>query len=381
MKKMLLAVLIAALAISPATALAAGEENGGAPGFFGEQADAAGVGRLEKAVPEAAGEILGDMKVADALDAEGAVSRLVSGVISRLRGIVASSLKSAAAVVSAAMLSGVFSAAFPGKGGNYARLAGVLAISAVSVSGVNAFIGMGGGVMDELAMFSKALLPCLAAASAAGGAITSAAVKYSATVMFLDFAISVMRSVIMPLIYAYAALSSAEAAVSAAGGGAPGADALAGASSLVKWLAKTALTCVALAFLTYTSLTGVIASASDAVAVRAAKVAMSTALPVVGGILADAADTVMSGAILLRNAVGVFGFLAVAAVCAAPFIKLGVNYMLYKAAGGLAGAVADKSASKLIDAFGAALGLTLGMTGVTAVMLFVSIVSAIKAAT
>ncbi|MDR2615548.1 MAG: stage III sporulation protein AE, partial [Oscillospiraceae bacterium] len=184
----------------------------------------------------------------------------------------------------------------------------------------------------------------------------------------------------MPLIYGYAALSVAEAAV-AASGGTGGTEALAGASSLLKWLAKTGLTCFVLAFLVYTSLTGVIASATDAVAVRAAKVAMSTALPVVGGILADAADTVMSGAALLRNAVGVFGFLVASAVCAAPFLKLGLNYMLYKAAGGLAGTVADKSAAKLIDAFGAAFGLTLAMTGVTAVMLFVAIVSMIKAVT
>jgi stage III sporulation protein AE len=187
-----------------------------------------------------------------------------------------------------------------------------------------------------------------------------------------------MRSLIMPLIYAYAAVSVAEAAVSAAGG-VTGADALAGVSALIKWLAKTALTCFVLAFIVYTSLTGVIASASDAVAVRAAKVTISTVLPVVGGILADAADTVMSGAALLRNAIGVFGALVAAAVCAVPFIKLGANYILYRAAGGLSGAAADKSVTKLIDAFGAAFGLTLGMTGVTAIMLFVSIVSTIKA--
>ncbi|MDR0446645.1 MAG: stage III sporulation protein AE [Oscillospiraceae bacterium] len=345
-----------------------------------EQSDAIGVQRVEQAAPESAGEILGDMRVTDALQVESAIARLVSGVAARLRGIISPALAGAAAVVAAALMSGIFTAAFPEKGGNYARLAAVLAISVVSVSGVNTFIGMGDGVLRDLNMFSKALLPCLAAASAAGGALTSAAVKYSAAVMLLDFSIGAMRTVIMPLIYAYAAVSVAEAVVSAAGaGGASGVDALAGASAMIKWLAKTALTCFVLAFVAYISLTGVIASASDAVTIRAAKVAMSTVLPVVGSILADAADTVMSGAALLRNAVGVFGVLAAAAVCAVPFIRLGMSYMLFKVAGGLSGAAADKSVTKLIDAFGSAFGLTLGMTGSAAVMLFISIVSAIKA--
>ncbi|MDR3277581.1 MAG: stage III sporulation protein AE, partial [Oscillospiraceae bacterium] len=85
------------------------------------------------------------------------------------------------------------------------------------------------------------------------------------------------------------------------------------------------------------------------------------------------------GAAMLRNAVGIFGLLAVAATCAVPFLKLGANYLLFKAAGGLAEAVADARVSKLISAVGTAMGLVLGMAGVSAVMLFVSIVAVIKA--
>ncbi|MDR3210004.1 MAG: stage III sporulation protein AE [Oscillospiraceae bacterium] len=337
-----------------------------------EQSDALGTDELSRALPDEAGDILGNLSVTDAMDAERGIEHLVSGVVSRLRGIFTGALRSAAAVVLAAMLSGLFAAAFPERNGNYATLAAVLAVSAISLASVNTFIGMSVGVLDDLETFSKMLLPTLTAAATASGALTSAGIRYAATVLFLDVLMSLMRSVIMPLIYAFAALSVAEAAV--------GGDALAGAASLVKWLSKVLLSGFVLAFVAYVSLTGVIASAADAVAVRAAKVTISTVLPVVGSILADAADTVLSGAALLRNAVGVFGLLAVAAVCAVPFLKLGAHYLLFKAAGGLSGAVADKRITALVNAFGAAFGMTLAMTGVAAMMLFVSIVATIRVA-
>lgn len=375
MKKLLtaIAVIILLFPAARAEALDISDSKALTDGLYQEQSEALGVGELESALPDGAEEILGDMTVSDVLDPPGAIEKLFNGIVSKLREVLTSSLKNAVVLIMAAMFSGVFAAAFPGSDGNYARLAGVLAISAVSVANVNTFIGMGANVMDELVTFSHMLLPTLTAAAAAGGAVTSAAAKYAATVLFLDIMMSIMKNVILPLIYAYIATSVAEAAI--------GGNALSGASALIKWLVKTTLTAFVLIFILYISITGVITSSTDAVTVRAAKVAISTVLPVVGGVLSDAADTVLSGASVLRNAIGVFGMLAVVATCAVPFLRLGVNYLLFKAAGGLSGAVADSSITKLIDSFGAAFGLTLAMVGVSAVMLFVSIVMVIKSVT
>ena len=375
MKRLLTAIAVIILLFPTARAAAPGISDSKelTDNVFREQSEALGTGELELAVPDGADELLGGITVTDVLDPPGAFEKLFAGIVSKLRGVLTSALKNAVVLVVAAMFSGMFSAVFPESEGNYARLAGVLAISAVSVANVNTFIGMGANVTDELVTFSHLLLPILTAAAVAGGAVTSAVAKYAATVLFLDIMISTMKNVILPLIYAYIATSVAEAAV--------GGNMLSGASTLLKWLAKTTLTVMVLIFITYISLTGVITSGADAVAVRAARVTVSTVLPVVGGMLSDAADTVLSGASMLRNAIGVFGMLAVVATCAVPFLRLGLNYLLFKAAGGLSGAVADKSITKLIDAFGSAFGLTLAMVGVSAIMLFVSIVVTIKTVT
>jgi stage III sporulation protein AE len=333
------------------------------------QADALGLDKLEKALPESAGDILRGMRVTDSLDLNAGVGRLFDSARSNLGGIVASSVKNAAVILVIAVLSATVNAAFEG-GAKYAVLAGVLAISAVSVSSVTTFIGLGARTLEELNIFSKMLLPTLTAAATASGAVTSAAAKYAATALFMDVMMTVSQKVIVPLIYAFTATSIAEAAL--------GGNGLAGASNLLKWLSRTVMSVMMLLFVAYLTLTGVISGTTDAVATKTLKTAFNTILPVVGGIIADASETVLAGASILRNAVGIFGLIAVIATCLLPFLRLGVNYILYKAVAGLSGSVSDGRITKLVGAVSAAFGMMMGLVGACALMLFVAIISVIK---
>ena len=363
-------IFLALLLLIPAITARAAEAQSPVDEIITAQGSAAGITDVENALPDEAAELLDGMRVTDALDAPNAIERLWGKIAGRARSIFTSAVRNAVVIVMAAMLSGIFSSLFTEKNADYARLAAILAISAVSVANVNAFITSGAKVIDDLTVFSKALLPCLTATAAASGAMASAAVKYSATMLFMDIAMTVLRTAVMPLIFAYAATSVAEAAV--------GGEALAGVASLIKWLARTILSLIVVAFIIYISLTGIVAGATDAATLRAAKVAISTVLPVVGTILSDAAGAVLSGASILKGAIGVFGTLVVVATCAVPFLRLGINYLMFKIAGGLSATIADKSVSRLIDAFSTAFGLTLGLTGAVAMMLFVSIISLIQ---
>lgn len=333
------------------------------------QSDALGLDKLERALPESAGGALGGMRVTDSLDLNASIGRLYDSARSSLGGIVAGSVKSAAVILVIAVLCATVNAVFEG-GARYAVLAGVLAISAVSVSSVTAFIGLGARTLEDLNTFSKMLLPTLTAAATASGAVTSAAAKYAATALFMDVMMTVSQNIVVPLIYAFTATSIAEAAL--------GGDGLAGASNLLKWLSKTVMSVMMLLFVAYLTLTGVISGTTDAVATKTLKTAFNTILPVIGNIIADASETVLAGASILRNAVGIFGLVAVIATCLLPFLRLGVNYILYKAVAGLSGSVSDSRITKLVSAVSAAFGMMMGLVGACALMLFVSIVSVIK---
>ena len=250
---------------------------------------------------------------------------------------------------------------------------GALAITALTMTDMAAMIGLGRDTIGKMEAFSGTLLPVMATLTAAAGEVTSAAVRQGATVLFSQLLITAMEGVLIPLVYAYVAVSCAWAVVDN-----PGLSKLAG---LLKSTVTFLLTAVLLTFVAYLTASGAIAGRVDAAAVKAARMAISRAIPVVGSILADASETVLVGAGVLRGTVGVVGLLVVLAICLTPFLRLALQYLAYKVTAALCAAVAQPRLSKLIEAIGGAFGLVLGMTGAAALVLLVSLVSAVSAVT
>ena len=251
-----------------------------------------------------------------------------------------------------------------------ASLTAAVAVTAVAVSDVCSMVGLGREALDGMEQFSQVLLPTLAAAVAAGGAPGTAAARQMATVLFSDLLLTAIDKALLPMVYAYVAVCAAHAAL--------GNDGLKRLAALLKWGVTTALTAILLVFVGYLTVSGAIAGSADAMALKAAKLTISGMVPVVGGILSDAAGTLLAGAGVLRGTIGVFGLLAVLALCLGPFLELGVHYLVYKLAAALAATVSGGSASALIDGIGGAFGLVLGMAGSGALLLLVSLVSAVS---
>ena len=155
---------------------------------------------------------------------------------------------------------------------------------------------------------------------------------------------------------------------------------LAGISRAIRkgtvWLLTGALAL----FTLYLTVSGAAAGSADTVTARLARSAVGV-LPVVGSILADAADSVLAGAGAVKNTVGAAGLLAVLAVCLLPLMRLGVQYLVYKAAAFLAGILGAEQLTGLIDALGGAFGLIFGMTGACGLLLLISISSALGVVT
>ncbi len=302
------------------------------------------------------------------------LSGLLSDGMDQIGALFRASLSTALKLIAVVLLCSLVHCARPeGDGGLQAvTIAGVLAITALTMTDMAAMIGLGRDTIGRMEGFSSLLLPVMAVLTAAAGNITGAAVRQGATVLFSQLLIAAMDRLLIPLVYAYVALSCAHAAV-----GGPGLKRVAG---LVKGTVTFLLTALLLAFVGYLTASGAIAGSVDAAAVKTAKMAISRAIPVVGGILADASESVLAGAGALKGTVGAAGLVVVLAICLAPFLRLALQYLVYKGAAALCAMVAQPALSGLIDAIGSAFGLVLGMTGAGALVLLVSLVSAIGAA-
>lgn len=299
-----------------------------------------------------------------------ALSAIIESFCNTLTGGLGNAVERSMAIIAVAVICSVLSL-FDSDTPEYISLGGCAAVAVISVNEVNSVISSGTELITTLSGFSKTLLPAMCAASAACGTLGSATAKYAASVLFMDAFVSMAKYVILPLIYAFIALIVAAAAF--------GNRQLAGIAAVFKRICTLLMTFTALIFTVYISISSVIASGGDAAASKLAKTAISTALPVVGGIISDAASTVVAGAQILRNSVGVFGMLALLAVCAAPFAVMALNYLSYKLSAAAVRAFGCDRLSELADGIASAVGMILGLIGCCAIILFVSITISIKA--
>ncbi|MEG1999964.1 MAG: stage III sporulation protein AE [Evtepia sp.] len=327
------------------------------------------------ALQKAGEDYVSDIKLTPQMNVNGILGKIFENGKGAAQGIVKRAVRSCMLLLSITLLFGLgegVRAGIPGEGFAVIPLAAALAITAVAVSDMYSLVGMGKEAIAQMELFSKALLPTVTMSMAASGAAASAAVKQFATILFSDFLITVINNLLMPLCFAYIAANVAYAAV--------GNEGLKRIGNCIKWIIVTTLTVILLAFIGYLNMSGVIACGADALTVKAAKFTISNMVPVVGGIISDAAESLLVGASMLRNAVGVFGMLVIFGICFLPFLHLGVQYLAYKCTATLTATVTtDSRISGLIDAIGSAFGLVMGMTASCALLIVIAMISAVSA--
>lgn len=304
------------------------------------------------------------------LEPDSFLERLWAYISSAVKSELKAVLRPVAAVAAAAVLCSLGEGLQLKNEINYVNLAACLAIAVAALGDVNSVAAMGRRALADMQDFSRVLLPVLASASAGAGAVGSAAAKYAATALFMDILTAAAGNLLLPMLGAYSAALVASAATSD--------GRLKAVVKLMKWLCKISLTALVSVFTFYLGFTGIAASGADAAAVKAAKALIGSFVPVVGKMVAGASDTLAAGAGLIRNTVGVFGLGAVLALCAAPFVAIGLRYLLFKAAAAVVGTVAGEKIGSLVEGIGSVYGMLLGLVGTGAVFMFISIISLIR---
>lgn len=301
------------------------------------------------------------------------LSSLGDYALRQMDSILNSAAQTGVQILGVVLLCGVMEVGGLAKGGavDVVAVAGALAVSALAMGEVSSMIGLGRETIGAIQTFSNLLLPVMAILTAATGSISLAAAHQGITVLFAQVLINIIDGILIPMVYVYLATCCAYAAV--------GNEGLKRIGELIRRGVIGALTGLLLVFIGYITITGAITGTADSATVKAAKMAINRAIPVVGGILSDAAETMLVGAGVLRTSVGVVGLTAVIAICLVPFLRLFIHYLTFQIAGALAATVAEKRLSKLIEEIGTAFGLVLGMTGACALLLMISLVSAVTA--
>ena len=272
-------------------------------------------------------------------------------------------------VIGAAMVVSLLKS-IPGSRIKAVELAGTVAVAAMLLNASNSLIHLGADTVGQVSEYGKLLLPAMTAAMAAQGGITSASALYAGTAFFDSFLTSLMVKLLTPMVYVYLALSAA--------GSATGDDILKKLRDFMKWAYVWILKVILYVFTGYISITGVVSGTTDAAALKAAKLTISGVVPVVGSILSDASEAVLVSAGTVKNAIGIYGMLAILAVWIGPFLKIGAHYLMLKLTAGLCGIFSGKQMTDLIGDFSSAMGFVMAMTGAVSLMFMISTVCFLK---
>ncbi|GAA0443621.1 stage III sporulation protein AE [Lentibacillus halophilus] len=150
-------------------------------------------------------------------------------------------------------------------------------------------------------------------------------------------------------------------------------------ANLMKQVAMGTLGIFLTIFVGVMSVQGATSAVQDGVAMKTTKFITGNFIPVVGRAFTDAADTILSASLLLKNAVGMAGVLIIVFIAIFPAIKIFAIALIYKLAAAILQPVGDGPVISIMDTISKYIVFILASLLVVTFMFFLAIVILVAA--
>lgn len=308
------------------------EEANGYPdvsGYFNEQYEASGASELSGFLDENSREYLGSVGC-DTADIDGIMSFSLGSVFDvlsdMLRANISAPLKGCMTACGAVMLVSVCSGFIPDDEktrGVMNLVCGCFVLLSVFIPASES-LRSGVSAMKLCSGFEKALIPVLAGILTASGNPTSALSYQGAAFAAAQTVEAFSESFALPLVYASGVLGATGAFLPTLR--------LSAVSEMIRKISTTVFGSAATLFSGFLALKNIISGSADSLAAKGIRLAANTFIPVVGGALGEAYSALSGSLSLLKSAVGIYGILAVLAVCLPSVINLALWCLVMRAA-------------------------------------------------
>lgn len=240
-----------------------------------------------------------------------------------------------------------------------------LALGVLCVAGFTLATHLARTAVADLSSFMVALLPAMIGLLLAGGAPASAGLLQPAMVAAVNGVGLVVRGVVFPLVVLGAVLDIVSAFAPS--------FRLNGLAALLRQVSLGVMGLLFTVFLGVVAVEGAAGAVADGVALRAAKYAAKTFVPIVGGIFADTAELLLTSGFLLRSGIGLVGLVTIALTMAIPILKMMALWAVYRLAAALAPPVGGEGVAQVLGGVGGALVLLTTAVAVVGLMCFLSL--------
>jgi stage III sporulation protein AE len=240
-----------------------------------------------------------------------------------------------------------------------------LALGAIVLVGFVQALAIARGAVADLGDFMLALLPTLFSLLVASGAFASAGLLHPAMLFVVNLVGWAVGTWVFPILLLGAVLDIVSSLNPT--------FRLGSLAGLMRQVALGATGLLLAAFIGVVSVEGAAGAVADGVALRAAKYAVKTFVPVVGGVFADAAELVVTSGFLVKTGLGIAGLLAVALAVLLPVAKLVAIWLCFRLAAGLAQPVGGDGVVGVLSGVSSTISLFAVTVGVVGLMFFLTL--------
>ncbi len=240
-----------------------------------------------------------------------------------------------------------------------------LLLIALALSSFNVAVKVAKEAVDNMVGFMLALIPVLLTILTSMGGLTSAALFHPIIYLMVNVFGTIVQNVVFPLLFMTTILIlvnniSDDFKVS-------------GLAGLVKQITLGILGICLTIFIGVLGIQGVAGAVGDGVSLRTAKFLSKNFIPIVGHMFADSVDVVIGCSLLLKNALGVIGTMAIIIICLFPVIKIISLFLMYKLAGALIQPVGDARLVNCLNGMGNCLLMVFAAVATVGLMFFIAL--------
>jgi len=336
------AAVLAALALMPSGALAAGEIT-----IPTVEYDLGELEALYRELPPEARQLMGSGGIREIIAAyrQGAEGTLDLSALGRAVGqAVRSGLGSLGGVMAAALLCGVAEIVV-GKGGKGVSEMLMFCMMGICVSGVTASVyGQFASAMETVrsaGAVTEAASPLLMTLMAACGAVNVSGTVQPGAILLCQAITGLYEEALMPLTLMMCAFSTAAAIT--------GQKHLNAAAGLIKSLLKWGIGASVTFFLGSVSIRCLNAAGLDGAGVKTLKYAFDKSIPLVGGMISGTYQGLLSGAVVLKNAAGTAAALLLLAAVSIPGLNMLAMIAALRISSALCALVSDGRVSAMLS--------------------------------
>ncbi|WP_240633158.1 stage III sporulation protein AE [Paenibacillus montanisoli] len=235
----------------------------------------------------------------------------------------------------------------------------------LAVNSFNVAIGYAKDAITGMIQFMLAMVPLLLTLLATMGNVVTVTVLHPLIIFMINAVGTVIYTFVFPLLFFSAVLHIASAISDK--------FKVTQLANVLRNFSVGVMGIMLTVFLGVISVQGATSSVTDGVTMRTAKFVTGNFVPVIGRTFSDAADTVMSASLLMKNAIGLAGVVIILFLCAFPAIKIITLALIYNVAAAIMQPLGDSPIVSCLQTIGKTLIYVFGALAAVGLMFFLAI--------